>query len=280
MSDILDYLAALHDKGLKYRTINNYRSAISARHELVDKVPIGQHPEVCQLLKVIYKEDPPVPKYCSTWDVSIVLNFLKDLPPNERLSMKGLTLKLATLLAITSAHRGAELKLLKINRMNIHWTYIEFQFDEPLKTYKLGKTLPKTRFDTFEEDPLLCPTNCLTTYLKRTKDWRNKGKVVQLFLSHIAPHNPVSKPTIARWIKELLGDAGINIQTYQAHSTRAAGTSKAKELGLPLEDIVKQGNWSNKSTFEKFYFKPIKDATHEFQISVLGQIGVDNTTLN
>ena len=50
-----------------------------------------------------------------------------------------------------------------------------------------------------------------------------------------------------------------------------ASGSKAKVLGLPIEDIIKQGNWTNSSTFEKFYCKPIVDATQAFQTTVLRQ---------
>ena len=272
MSDTLEFLTSLHDQGLKYRTINNYRSAISAKHALLGRTPIGQHPEVCQLMKAIGRENPPVPKYCSTWDVSTLLDFIRFLGDNKQLTNKGLTLKLATLLAITSSHRGAELRLLKLNRMNIHAEYIQFQFDEVLKTSEQGETLPNTKFYTFEDEAILCPANCLTAYIKRTVSWRNEGKEQHLFLSHINPHMPIKKsPTIARWIKEFLGDAGIDISTYQAHSTRGASCSKAKAKGLSVEDIVKQANWTNSSTFEKFYHKPIVDHTRTFQRAVLGQ---------
>ena len=93
-----------------------------------------------------------------------------------------------------------------------------------------------------------------------------------MFLSHIQPHNPVSKATIGRWIKEFLRDAGIDTLTYKAHSTRGASGSKAKAVGLSIEDIMKQGNWSNSTTFEKFYHKPIVDSTHLFQRAVITQL--------
>ena len=49
-----------------------------------------------------------------------------------------------------------------------------------------------------------------------------------------------------------------------------ASTSKAKALGLRIEEIIEQGNWSNSSTFEKFYKKPIISANREFQKTILG----------
>ena len=92
----------------------------------------------------------------------------------------------------------------------------------------------------------------------------------ELFLSYIKPRKAVSKPSIARWIKEILGMAGIDIEIYKAHSTRAAATSKAEALGLRIEDIVVQGNWSNKTTFERFYKRPIDPRGRVFQHSILG----------
>ena len=114
---------------------------------------------------------------------------------------------------------------------------------------------------------------CLREYLDKSRNWRyQEGSLLleQLFLSHIKPHKVVSKPTIARWIKEFLGMAGIDIGVYKAHSTRAAATSKADSLGLRIEDIVGQGNWSNKTTFERFYRRPIDPRGKAFQHSILG----------
>ena len=119
----------------------------------------------------------------------------------------------------------------------------------------------------------MCPLACLRVYLARTKEWRYQGDSLileELFLSYIKPHKAVSKPSIARWIKEILGMAGIDIEIYKAHSTRAAATSKAEALGLRIEDIVVQGNWSNKTTFERFYKRPIDPRGRVFQHSILG----------
>ena len=270
---VLEFLAELFDKGLMYRTINNYRSAISARHELVGGVPLGEHRDVCRLMKGINNERPPQPRYCSTWDVVRVLEFIKSLGENQALSDKNITLKLSVLLAITSAHRGAELKQLKVSLMNLHDEFVDFTFSGKLKTSKQGKNDLSSKFHQFTEDQRVCPVLCLREYLDRSRNWRyQEGSLLleQLFLSHIKPHKVVSKPTIARWIKEFLGMAGIDIGVYKAHSTRAAATSKADSLGLRIEDIVGQGNWSNKTTFERFYRRPIDPRGKAFQHSILG----------
>ena len=102
---MLELLAKPFDKGLNYRTANNYRSAISARHELVDGRPLGEHRDVCRLLKGIKNKRPPVPRYCTTWDILAVLDFLKSLGENQTLSDKDITKKLSLLMAIASALR-------------------------------------------------------------------------------------------------------------------------------------------------------------------------------
>jgi len=51
--------------------------------------------------------------------------------------------------------------------------------------------------------------------------------------------------------------SGIDVHTYTPHGVRAAATSKAKAMMVPLSDILKTAGWSQKSTFSKFYNKTI-----------------------
>ena len=97
----------------------------------------------------------------------------------------------------------------------------------------------------------------------------NMLEPAQLFLSYKKPHEPVTKPTLARWLKSVLDSAGIDISLYKAHSTRAASTSKAGMAGIRLEEIVKQGNWSSSSTFERYYRKPIDSCEKSIQEAIL-----------
>ena len=58
----------------------------------------------------------------------------------------------------------------------------------------------------------------LKEYVHRTK--LTRGNYTQLLLSYCKPFKPVSTDTIARWLKKVLENAGINITKYGAHSTR------------------------------------------------------------
>ena len=46
----LDFLEHLIEQKLAYSTISSHRSVISAYHDLLDNMPIGQHPKVCTLM--------------------------------------------------------------------------------------------------------------------------------------------------------------------------------------------------------------------------------------
>ena len=103
VGQLAGFLARQLKRGLEYSTINTYRSAISAFHPSIAGIPVGQHPRIKQLLKGVFNRNPPAPKYLVTWNVDIVLKYLKNMGPNTRLNIKQLSLKLAMLMALTSA---------------------------------------------------------------------------------------------------------------------------------------------------------------------------------
>lgn len=55
----------------------------------------------------------------------------------------------------------------------------------------------------------------------------------------------------------MLTNAGVH--GFSAHSTRSASTSAALEAGLSVKDIMSVADWSNASTFNKFYRRSIDD---------------------
>jgi len=124
---------------------------------------------------------------------------------------------------------------------------------------------PPVKFEKFLENQNLCVFTTLESYLERSKSWRKTE--TQLLLSFISPHKAESTSTISRWIVEVLKLSGIDTDSFKAHSTRSAVASKAKKLGISTKEIIKRGNWSNESTFQKFYAKQIEG--DDFQENIL-----------
>ena len=122
----------------------------------------------------------------------------------------------------------------------------------------------------------------LRAYEQRTKEFRDlqssKPKAC-LFLSWIGKHNPVTSSTIARWLKETMKDAGIDISIFKSHSVRGAVCSKAAGAGVTIKQILEAAGWSSEGTFQKFYHRNLDgDDKTKFGTSVLASHGASNHT--
>ena len=109
VTNVVNFLAYLFKEGYQYSSINSYRSAISSVHEKVEGYNVGQHPLVTRLLKGIFHDRPPLPRYSGTWNVQSVLNYLEGLGKNKSLPLKLLSWKLTMLLALTHPSRVSRL---------------------------------------------------------------------------------------------------------------------------------------------------------------------------
>ena len=232
VGDILEFLLGQYEAGKRYRTINSLRSAISMTHNEIDGVRIGQHALVCRFLKGVYNCRPPRPKYSSTWEVDIVLDYTRTLQDNDRLPFQQLTHKLATLMALANADRCSDLAALDLSYHSAQGNGVLFTIPGLTKSRRKGPPL-QAFYTSFPEEPLLCPVRALNSYIKRSENLRYLSTADnRLFISVRKPHKPVKPATIGHWIKGYLKGAGIDTQTFSAHSTRGASTSKAKAMGV------------------------------------------------
>ena len=109
-------------------------------------------------------------------------------------------------------------------------------------------------FPSYTLDGLLCPVVTLREYESHTK---HSEAPTQLFFWGVTkPHKPVSSSTIPRWLKTLLGKAGINTDIFKAHSVRSASTLAAVVAGITTNDILKAADWSSEMVFQRLYHKP------------------------
>lgn len=113
-------------------------------------------------------------------------------------------------------------------------------------------------YPSFPDNPKLCVVHCLKEYEVSTAEFRSdpKGPV---FLALQKPFRPVTPATLARWVRWLMTEAGIDVSKFGAHSVRGAMASKSFSMGVSLSDIMHAADWSAESTFKTFYYKPIID---------------------
>ena len=259
VTDVIEFLTELFQSGIGYSCLNTARSALSSVIVFPDNKPVGSHPLVVRFMKGVFERRPSLPKYTSTWDVNVVLTFLRTLKDVQTLSLKELSWKLTTLLMLLSGQRIQTIHMLDIRYMTLMESSCSFSISKPVKQTRPGTHVTDLVFQAYLTDPRLCIVKCIQEYVSRTQPLR--GDETQLLISFVKPHKAVSKDTIGRWVKSVLANAGIDTSKFGAHSTRAASTSAAKHSGLDLATIMKAAGWSNASTFALFYHKPIQSSS-------------------
>ena len=205
MNFIINSLSEKFDKELKYRALNCLRLTISAYHVHRDGKSVGKHSKVCALLAGIFNQRPPQPIYVFIWDVEIVLQYIRThCYDNLSLNEAGLTCKLTTLLALTTASRTSMIQHFKKEFMaNDKDRYI-FYFSKLHKSWRKGEAPPAITYFGFDEDKALCVVETLNEYINRSKPWKESNHEKQLLLYSIRPHNAVVSCTILSWLKRLL----------------------------------------------------------------------------
>ena len=253
----IEFPVSLYKSGLGYSAINTARSALSE-----DGVKFGEHPLVVRCMKGIFELKPALPKYSEIWDGNIVLGYLRAAAPLRSLSLKQLTLHLTMLLCLTTGQPGHTIHKFDVNYIQEMDDRCRITICEKLKQRKPERHLAPIDLLSFQGDKKLCVVEHLKEYLQRTKQLREDHS--QLLISYVKPFKLVSKDTISGWVKQVLESAGIDINKYSAHSSRAASTSSCKAKGLSLAVIMQSAGWSNSSTLAKFYDKPVDTTSVNF----------------
>ena len=106
------------------------------------------------------------------------------------------------------------------------------------------------------ENSKLCSMAATKEYLKRQAEYNVAH--TEFFFTTASPYGPPHKDTIARWVKNTLAQAGVNTKIFSFHSCRLTSSSKANNMGVDLDTILKMGCCSRQSTFRKFYSKELE----------------------
>ena len=236
-----------------------------------DGSTFGKHPLVKRLLKGVFEAKPSLPRYGKMWDLNVLLSHLRQLPDYESISLRQLSGKLASLLAVLTGQRCQTIHALAVGNTDMHLEGEKCTFfvRELLKHSRPGTHLKPISLKGFPRDRKLCVLTCLKAYLVATATLRHD--TTALFISSQKPHRPVSKDTVSRWIRGMLTDAGIDTTVYGTHSTRAASTSAAARQGLPADVILESAGWCSNNTFEKFYNLQLENKKSNFGESLLDE---------
>ncbi|XP_026318671.1 uncharacterized protein LOC113229329 [Hyposmocoma kahamanoa] len=257
--NILTFLNEKFNNG----AINSTRSALS----LIIGQQVGNDERIKRFIKGVFRSKPPRPKYNFTWDPGLVLNHVALWYPHVDISLEKLTKKLVTILALTTGHRVQTLSLIKLNNIKVVHQGIQIHIPDIIKTTKRGALQPMLHLKTYNNKIEICPVHIIRSYINITQSIRKD--IQNLIITYKKPHKNASCQTISRWTKTTIEEAGIDMTSFTAHSTRHASTSAAKRSGLNIEDIRKTAGWSqNSETFARFYNRPVINDPSSFSTVV------------
>lgn len=224
----------------------------------VEGVRIGEHELIKRFMKGVFKLRPSVPRYSSTWDPAIVLNFLEALPENNELSLKQISFKTLGLLALATGQRVQSLASIKID--NILWgEVVKIVLDAVLKTTKAGQPNPVLMLPKYVANSKLCVSSALRCYIERTQVQRDSLNTSNLFLGLTKPHKPVCSQTLSHWLVKLLTDSGVDTSQYKGHSFRHSSSSMVASKGVSVDTIMNSVGWRSSQTFARFYNRNIEN---------------------
>ena len=250
----IEFLQTLYESGHSYSAINTARSALSTFIITSNGNSIGTHPSIRRYLKGVYNLRPSLPKYQFTWDVNIVLQYLNTFPATANRSMEKLTYKLVIMLiALITGQRCQTIHLMRLDNMQVLDDKTRFIISDHVKQSRPGREQPVLVLPKYTVKNM-CAVATLNEYINRTSSLRSDQ---YLLISLVKPHKRVSKNTIARWIKNVLRLAGIDMSMYTAHSTWSSSSSAEARYNIPITSIMKAASWSNDNVFTKFYNKPV-----------------------
>ena len=250
---VLEFLHVLRKRNLGYSVLNSARGMLSS-FATIEGYDAGKHPLVCRYMKGVYNSNPSLPKRSFTWDAGAVVRYLSSVTPK---SLLDISRKLASLLAILCGQRGREiLSVMDIRNTTIEENFLIIRIGDQLKTTGIKFHVGEIKFPVYE-NANVCPVKLFKQYIDVTKSLR--GSTTCLFITTSKPYRPASKDTLARWIKSVLHDAGIDMTIFTRHSIRSASTSKAVTK-VPIEPVLKTGGWRSMRTFANYYNKQIDNS--------------------
>ena len=127
----------MYINGCLYSGLCAARSALSSILTIKGYTKLSEHPFISRYLKGIYNRHPPLPKYTSIWDISLVLDYYNSIETNDKLKFKDLVKKTVMLFMILGARRKQALFTITVDNVVTEENKIFFL---PNKTLKHSNT--------------------------------------------------------------------------------------------------------------------------------------------
>lgn len=252
---VAEYIGYLHRiKKLSAATIRLHKSVILTMSNPLCRETLSSNVLIKQMLKAVELSRPPAAKKM-IWDVAKLIDWMKHFVVDEN-SIFQVSRHLALILLLASGRRVHDLTLLRIDQEYLllkedsltFWPVFGSKTDKG--SYRQSgwflSQIPEHRLD-----PVYWTKKCISLSRKRRSSVENLNS---LFITSRGQVGPASRSIIAGWIATVFSLLDIH---FSPGSIRSAVASSRKDNELPLDLIMKNGNWTSKQNVFKFYFKEV-----------------------
>ena len=229
----------MYCNGCLYSGLCAARSALSSSITIKGYLKLSDHPFISRYLKGIYNKHPPLSRYVGIWDLTLLLKYFEQKENNNCLEFKELLKKTVMLFIILGARRKQVLFTLSVDNIVFKENNVILLPNKIMKYTKANRPLEPLIYHRYPDNEKLYIVKCLQSYLgiRNTLVTRD---IKDLIISDGKPHKPVSSETVSRWIKDELLKAGVGTSVFEAHSCRSASSSKARDAGISVSEILKR----------------------------------------
>lgn len=256
--EIVQYLSHLwRSKKFKYSTILVHKSVIATFLNPHGDLQLSSHPMIKAILKAINIKDSLQrnPQRNLIWNIETLLDWMKNNNLNES-SIFQVSRHTALLLLLASSRRIHDLTLLSLKEHDfeehedfvIFWPMFGSKTDNP-RARQSGWRIMSSPDKIFN----------LVYWIKKLMEVsesrrRSVNNLNTLFITTRGVVKAASRSIIAGWVKTAFQAVGI---ADSPGSIRSAASSYSFAKELPLDEILKRGNWRGPENFFKHYCKNI-----------------------
>ncbi|KAG2224150.1 hypothetical protein INT45_000165 [Circinella minor] len=219
--DLINFLSTMKSTyDYAITTLQLFRSAVTQLHH--NPISLRDDPLLNKFIITLAAQAPPIRLHRPTIDLQPTFNYLSNLN-NASTTFASLQGKLAFLLGVACFFRPSDLQRIPLASIQVSsdFTFLSL------------------------ESTTLCPIQTFLAY----RDRHPQCSSINLFVNSISPDQPLQASTIQGWISRLLRKSTSKPRV----SLRCIASSLALASGVPKEDVVTMGNWSNSLTFENHY---------------------------
>jgi hypothetical protein len=203
-------------------------------------------------------------------DISLILQYFRNLGSNDTMALMDLTTKLCWLLGVCGFLRPSDIE--RIDLRECDWTSqtdrLSLLIIDP-KEKRLGQRIQKSVQIRAHPDPLLCPVAAFRTYYQRHALCPCLHP--HPALSHVQLHYLIRdvrnchRPIYAQRIGNLINSIMTKLPASRRSGrlkARALGSSRALLAGASVDDVVTHGGWASRSIFNTFYRLSVESSSN------------------